>query len=146
LHYTKPGVIGQFYPPAQVPLETVKIDTDYEQAVFGHTSMALQKVTEAQRKEREKAYWQQSRKQIENEKILSDEINTLIASLTLVTDDLKKILKGKNPNKDMAPPDDDNVYGRRPNDSKFSGHYILYFVFCDSCIFTSICGRISKLC
>ncbi|CAF4260209.1 unnamed protein product [Rotaria sp. Silwood2] len=118
LCHTKPGVTGQFY--SQTPIVSVvnQTDTTYEQAAFGHVSMKLQQVTDEQQKEREKTYKKQLKKQIENEKIPSDEIDILVGGLTLVVDDLEAILRGENPDDYMNPNDD--KYTIKQSTNKYS--------------------------
>ncbi|UJR11256.1 hypothetical protein I4U23_015438 [Adineta vaga] len=95
LRHTKPGVTGQYYPQDQITLKSNPTETNYEEGVFGSTSLALQKLTSAQRQEREQDYQLRMKNRLKNERISHDEIDVLVSSLILVTDDLEQILSEK---------------------------------------------------
>ncbi|CAF4437180.1 unnamed protein product, partial [Rotaria magnacalcarata] len=48
LRYTKPGTTGKTYPETTALPKITKSNDDYEEAAFGHKSIALQKVTPEQ--------------------------------------------------------------------------------------------------
>ncbi|CAF4983773.1 unnamed protein product, partial [Rotaria magnacalcarata] len=66
---------------------------DYEEAAFGHKSIALQKVTPEQWRESETAYQEKLAKKIKNEKIPNDEINSSVTDLTAVIEYLEEIVR-----------------------------------------------------
>ena len=109
---------GQVYTQLAIVSEVDHVDGNKEQGLFGCPSINLQNVTNEQRKEREKAYKLQRNKQIEKEKIPTDELNKSVAELTLVIDDLKAILKGQNPDKFISSNEQINCGGDWTNISK----------------------------
>ncbi|CAF3609150.1 unnamed protein product [Rotaria socialis] len=93
LRYTKPGTTGKTYAETTALPKITKSNDDYEEAAFGHRSIALQKVTPEQRRESETAYQEKLAKKIENEKIPNDEINSSVADLTVVIEYLEEIVR-----------------------------------------------------
>ena len=113
-------ITGQVYPQSSIIPEANDIDANYEHAAFGYISIKLQRMTDEQRKERERTYHLRLKEQIENEKISNGEINTLVGDLVLVVEDLEEILKGNNPD-DHIPWDHRQKYAGLWTQSKFGG-------------------------
>jgi hypothetical protein len=108
--------------------------------------LALEKVTDAQRKERQKDYQLKLKKQMENEKISNDDMDILVGSLTLVAKDLEGVLRGENPDAYIQE-DHHNRYSSEWTGSKYISQLFsnLFFLF-NRWIFTSICKRTLTLC
>ncbi|CAF1319644.1 unnamed protein product, partial [Adineta steineri] len=98
LRYTKPGAIGRPFslPRIKRKEEEEKEPKDYQEIIFGNKSVALQKIQPKEIERLQKIYQQELKKKIILNKIPTDEIDGLVASLTKVVDDLKKTLKGED--------------------------------------------------
>jgi hypothetical protein len=65
--------------------------------MFGNKSVALQKITPKQNHKLQLLYQQDLQKKIEMNKIPMDEIDVLVASLTMIVDDLVTVMAGGDP-------------------------------------------------